>query len=188
MSRAIEIPAELRGELVRLRPLQERDLAPFVAAYAEDPDLGPAAGMEHDPSEESLRERLAAQPSGAAEGRFVELAVTEAGDDRLAGTVVLHSIDWRHQHAEAGFWFGREFRGRGLATEAVGLIVDWAFAELGMHRVEMITITSLPHCERVVALAERLGFRPEGILRGRNFERGRRLDALMLAVLRDERM
>jgi len=40
----------------------------------------------------------------------------------------------------------------------------------------------------VVALAERLGFRPEGILRGRNFERGRRLDALMLAVLRDERM
>ena len=35
MSRAIEIPAELRGELVRLRPLQERDLAPFVAAYAE---------------------------------------------------------------------------------------------------------------------------------------------------------
>ncbi len=187
MNRAIPVPDQLRGPRVTLRPLAERDLAPYAAAFARDPDLGPAAGSEVDPTEESLQERLGAAPVGAAEGRFIELVVTEGDDDRLAGIVILHSFDWRHERAEVGFWMAPEFRGRGLATEAVGLIVDWAFAELGMHRVEMITMTALPHCERVVALAERLGFRPEGVMRERNFERGRRLDALMLAVLRDDR-
>lgn len=170
-----------------LRPLAERDVAAYVAAFAEDPELGPAAGSEQDPSEESVRERLGRAAQGAAEGQFLELAVTEGGDDVLGGTVVLHSFDWRHQHAEVGFWMARGFRGRGLATEAVGLIVDWAFATLDLHRIEMITMTALPHAADVVALAERLGFRREGVMRARNFERGRRLDALMLAVLRDER-
>jgi RimJ/RimL family protein N-acetyltransferase len=36
------------------------------------------------------------------------------------------------------------------------------------------------------ALAKRLGFREEGVLRERNFERGRRLDTIMLAVLRPD--
>ena len=49
----------------------------------------------------------------------------------------------------------------------------------------MITLPALPNFERVLAVAKRLGFRQEGVMRERNLERGRRYDTMMLAVLRD---
>jgi RimJ/RimL family protein N-acetyltransferase len=50
----------------------------------------------------------------------------------------------------------------------------------------MITLPALPHIAAVRALAARLGFREEGVMRERNLERGKRLDIMMLAVLREE--
>lgn len=65
-------------------------------------------------------------------------------------------------------------------------MMDWGFREFDLHRIEMITLPALPHIDDVRSLAERLGFREEGLMRGRAFERGVRYDTLLLAVLRDE--
>ena len=158
-----------------LRPLAERDLAAYAAAFAAEP--------ETDPDADSLRRRPQLVAEGAAAGDFIELAIADPADDRLLGSVTLHSFSWRHQRAEVGFWLASGARGRGLATEAIGNAVDWAFAANDLHRVEMTTAPGLVHEGKVMALAERLGFRREGLLRQRNFERGRRLDVIMLAVL-----
>lgn len=186
MGRRIEIPARIAGARSVLRPLVAGDVAAYAAAFAADPDLGDAIGSESDPDEASLSgqpERIAA---GAAAGDYVELAIADPADDRLLGSVTLHSYDWRHRRAEVGFWLTREARGGGVATDAVGTAVDWAFDAHGLHRVEMLTAPGLVHEPKVLALARRLGFRREGLLRERNFERGRHLDVIMLAVLRDE--
>ena len=50
----------------------------------------------------------------------------------------------------------------------------------------MVTLPALPSFPRVLALAKRLGFRQEGVMRERNFERGVRRDTMMLARLRDD--
>jgi RimJ/RimL family protein N-acetyltransferase len=186
VEREISVPRRIEGAVVDLRPLERRDVAAYVGAFADDPDLGPAAGSERDPDEASLLERLERAPEAAQRGRHVELAIVERDDDRLLGTVVLHSFDWRHERVEVGLWLARDARGRGLATAAVASVLNWAFEELGMHRVEMITLPALRHVDHVLGLAERLGFRREGLMRERNFERGRRLDTLMLSVLRHE--
>jgi ribosomal-protein-serine acetyltransferase len=183
---SIEVPASIAGKRVSLRPIEERDIPAWAAAFEVDADLGPAWGIEEDPGEDELRDRISSLAEAAAAGRAIELTIADADEDRLAGSVILHSFDWRHQHAEVGFWLLAEDRGRGLATEGVALMVDWAFRELGLHRVEMITLPALPHIDDVRALAFRLGFREEGVLRERNFERGKRYDTMMLAVLRDE--
>ena len=180
------MPGRIPGKRVALRPLAEDDLSAYGQAFVDDPELGAALGFEHDPDEDFLRDRPARVAERAAAGDFVEFAIADPGDDRLLGVIVLHSADRRHQRVEVGFWLVAAARGRGLATEAVGLAVDWAFAALDVYRVEMFTAVALPHEPDVVALAERLGFRREGIQRGRNLERGRRLDTIMLAVLRPE--
>ena len=180
-----ELPQGIDGERCSLRPLAARDIDPWASAFREDPDLGPAWGVEDDPDEEALRDRVARAAERARAGAGVELAIVSP-DDQLLGTVVLHSLDGRHEHVEVGFWLIPDARGMGIATEAVGLAVDWAFSALGAHRVEMITLPALPHIEHVRALARRLGFTEEGIMRERNFERGRRHDVLMLAILRHE--
>jgi RimJ/RimL family protein N-acetyltransferase len=186
VGRAIEPPERITGSRVALRPIEGRDVPAWAAAFADDPELGPAWGVEQDPGEPELRERAAQAVQGAADGRWVELTIADLDGDQLLGTVILHSFDWRHERAEVGFWLLRDRRGQGAATEGVGLMVDWAFTSLGLHRVEMVTLPALPHIDDVRALAGRLGFREEGVMRERNFERGRRLDTMMLAVLEHE--
>jgi RimJ/RimL family protein N-acetyltransferase len=186
MTPAIHVPDRIEGESVVLRPAAERDVPVLAAAFRDDPELGPAWGVEVDPGEPELSRRIEQLADAAETGRAVELAIADREDDRLLGLVILHSFDWRHEHAEVGFSLLAAERGRGVATEGVGLMVDWGFRELGLHRVEMVTLPALPHIERVRALARRLRFREEGVMRERNLERGNRYDTLMLAVLRDE--
>jgi RimJ/RimL family protein N-acetyltransferase len=186
MSRPIVLPSRIEGREVALRPAQTRDVAAWARAFVDDPELGPAVGVEQDPGEAQLLDRIESSREGPREGRWVELVIADRRSDELLGSVVLHSFDWRHERAEVGFWLTLEARGRGVATEGVRLAVAWAFDELALHRVEMITLPALPNIDRVLALAKRLGFREEGVMRERNLERGRRLDTIMLAVLRPD--
>jgi len=186
MSRAIEVPERIAGDRVLLRPLEPRDATPWATAMADDPDLGPAWGIETDPDEAELRERIERSAEWPADGRGIELAIADRATEELLGTVVLHSIDWRHERAEVGFWLVPGARGQGAAAEGVGLMVAWAFDDLGLHRIEMVTLPALPGFARVLALAKRLGFRQEGVMRERNYERGVRRDTMMLARLRDD--
>ena len=64
---------------------------------------------------------------------------------------------------------------------AVSLLVDWAFDALELDRIE---ITTTPDNAAARALAESLGFSAEGVMIGRNLERGRRVDVVLLARLR----
>ncbi len=59
-----------------------------------------------------------------------------------------------------GYWVGREHNGRGYATEAVRLSVDYAFGELGLHRVQANVMTKNRRSARVL---EKAGFRKEGL-------------------------
>lgn len=183
METSVDLPPRIHGTLCDLRPLRSEDVPAWAAAFREDPDLGQAWGVEEDPDEQGLLDRVEGARERARSGGGVELAIADPVDDGLLGTVVLHSLDARHEHAEVGFWLLRAARGRGIATEGVDMAVDWAFATLGAHRVEMVTPPALPHADAVVALAERLGFRHEGVMRERNFERGTRQDTAILAVL-----
>jgi ribosomal-protein-alanine N-acetyltransferase len=180
---AIELPARLVGERCVLRPLTDADVPAYARAFVDDPELGAALGAESDPDGQLLRDRPGVIAEGAAAGAFLELVIANPEDDRLLGTVTLHSFDWRHLHTEVGFWLAPAERGRGIAAEAIALCVEWAFSGLGMYRVEM---TTLPQLDRVLALAERLGFHREGVMRRRNLERGQRLDVVMLAVLQED--
>lgn len=184
MGGRIEIPAAIAGGGFVLRPLADRDLDAYARAFAAEPELGVAAGFETDPTIETLRGKPQRIAAAAAAGDWVELVMAAEDDDRLLGSVTMHSYDWGHGHAEVGFWVIERERGRGLATAAVGTALDWAFADQDLHRIEMATVPDLPHAPLVIALAERLGFVPEGLMRERNFERGRHLDILWLAVMR----
>ena len=80
-------------------------------------------------------------------------------------------------------WTAPFARGRGVATAAASLALTWAFRELGYARVEL---TTAPDNESLVRLAQRLGFRREGMLRAHNVERGQRVDVVCFGLLREE--
>jgi ribosomal-protein-alanine N-acetyltransferase len=175
------VPENLEREGVALRRLRTRDAGPWAAAFREDPELGVMIGAEEDPTENGVRRFIARQPGLRARGEFLGLAVTDASRRPFRGHVMLHTLAWRHRRAEIGYWLVPAARGRGVGRAAVSLLVEWAFDELGIERME---ITTTPDNGPARALAASLGFVEEGVMIARNLERGRRVDVIMLARLR----
>ncbi len=82
-------------------------------------------------------------------------------DDRFAGQISLGSISYGSlRNAHIGYWVSREFAGRGITPTAVAMIVDYAFQELKLHRVE---INIRPENRASLRVAEKLGLRFEGL-------------------------
>lgn len=86
--------------------------------------------------------------------------------DRASGELVggsgLHRVNWEHRLFEIGYWVRKSRAGRGYATEAANALARYAFGALGARRVAI-------HCNASNAasraVAERLGFPLEGVLR-----------------------
>jgi len=91
----------------------------------------------------------------------VVIAVREDGQWQLAGSVSLR-IDSYTRSGEIGYWIGGRHEGRGLVSRAVAAVLDQAFGPLGLDRVSLHTEAGN---QRSRALASRLGFVQEGILR-----------------------
>ena len=82
-------------------------------------------------------------------------------DGVIAGTIDLHKIDANHHSAEIGYWLDADFRGKGVMSTALTLLLDEARA-LGLHRVAILAATTNQASQNV---ARRGGFEQEGILR-----------------------
>ncbi len=74
----------------------------------------------------------------------------------------LHRIDWKVRHFELGYWLRDDARGRGLATECVAALANFAFDELDARRV---SVRMDPRNAASRAIPVRLGFTFEGTLR-----------------------
>jgi RimJ/RimL family protein N-acetyltransferase len=179
----IELPVRLTDGAVALRRPRDEDAAPQAAGFREDTDLGRLLGIERDPDEAAIIERLRQGAQRARDGAGASLTIADAESDAYLGSLVMHSFDWHHRRCEVGFWLIPQARRRGLGARAVALAVSWAFGGLDLLRVEM---TTTPDNAAVAALAARLGFAREGVLRQRNVERGQRVDVVWFGVLREE--
>ncbi len=82
------------------------------------------------------------------------------GGDRLVGGITLSNIRRRAaQFVNLGYWMGEAHAGKGLMTEAVGLVVPFAFETLGLHRIHAAFLPGNAASRRVL---EKNGFKEEG--------------------------
>ncbi len=105
-------------------------------------------------------------------------------DGHVVGGANLHFLD--HDVAEASYFLRASARGRGIATRAVLMAVDWAFRDRGQARV---FLRCDPSNAGSVALAERAGFTYEGLeRRSAAHPDGRRIDSRVYSMLPAERL
>ena len=100
--------------------------------------------------------------AGSWLGHQAHFAIADAADDALLGGLNV-DIDVPHAVGEVGYRVNPEARGRGVATRAVGLAVDWALDAIGLARLDLGADTRNLASMRVAA---RSGFRREGTLHG----------------------
>ncbi|MBE3560457.1 MAG: GNAT family N-acetyltransferase [Ktedonobacteraceae bacterium] len=102
---------------------------------------------------------------------------------QIAGTIGYHGIDWTNRKVEIGYWLGEAFQGKGLMTKACRRLITYAFADLGLNRVE---IRCAVENKRSRAIPERLGFTQEGICRQAGLLYDHYVDLVLYGLLASE--
>jgi len=117
----------------------------------------------------------------AAAGGSLELAVEHGG--ALAGVAGFRSLDAANRAGELGYWLREDFGGRGIMTEACRALVRHGFETLALNRISLAAAVENSRSRRV---AERLGFRLDGILREAEWVNDRFVDTAVYSLLRRE--
>jgi len=169
---------ELRDGVVLLRPWLEEDVPALVDA-CNDAEITRWIPVIPTPyTEEDACAFVRREVEGSPEYSF---AVT-AGE-ALAGAIGMRANAHGYR-ARIGYWVAAWARGQGVATRALRCLSRWAFDELGLQRLELITDPENVASQRV---AEKVGFRREGVLRAHLRHRdGRVRDSVMWSLLPGE--
>jgi ribosomal-protein-alanine N-acetyltransferase len=156
-----------------LRALSRQHLQPWEPQWAKDELTRSAFRRRLRMIQRDVRDDL-----GYAYLIFAETPMTLVGGLNISN--VRRGIA---QAASIGYWIGAPFAGRGLMTDAVGAVAQFAFASLRLNRLEA---ACLPNNAASARVLEKAGFRREG--RARQYLKidGRWQDHDLFAVLRDD--
>ena len=166
---------------VRLRTVRPTDADRMLLWRAE-----PAARL-HQPLRDLTREELIADIRYTSSGRLAGRErdryqwIVEAGEP--VGWVTLVIRSWEHLVGEVAYSLGSRFHGRGIGTAALRQLVELAFAEGGLYRIEArCSVRNAPSYK----LLERHGFTREAVLREYFIICGERVDHYFYSLLRPE--
>jgi RimJ/RimL family protein N-acetyltransferase len=110
---------------------------------------------------------------GWEDGDRAGFAVRDARGGGVIGFAAYVQLDLERQEGEIGYAVHAPARGRGAARRAVGLLTRWGFDALRLERIELRIDPSNAASARV---AERSGYRLDGVLRNTYFKDGLRSD------------
>jgi RimJ/RimL family protein N-acetyltransferase len=157
--------------------------APEVQRLAGDRDVASTTlRIPHPYADGMAEEWIGTHAAKFERGEGLSLAITFRSSGDLVGAVGLE-ISKEHARAELGYWIGKEFWGRGLATEAARAIINYGFESLGLNRIHAQHQTRNPASGRVMA---KLGMRHEGTLRRHIQKWGTFEDVEVCGILRSD--
>jgi RimJ/RimL family protein N-acetyltransferase len=177
----------LRGELVGLRARVAEDVYVLHAELYDDVATRVRADnrawmpLAAGPASPYWVEAMAGDSSRAADAAI--FSVVELASGELAGEALLWAIDRHNRSAHVGISLRPAFRGRGLGADAVRVLCQYGFAILGLHRLQMETLTDN---HAMLAIADQAGFVREGVTRRSEWVNGDFADCVILGLLADE--
>ena len=155
---------------LRLEPFGERHLA-VLEEMLDDPELLRFTRVPEPVPPGFARTWLARYEEGRKDGTRDAFAIVD--DGAFLGLALAPEIEHDARTAELGYVVAPAARGRGVATEALRQLTEWAFSERGMFRLELLISVENAASRRV---AERCGYVREGVLRSLHVKEGVRED------------
>jgi RimJ/RimL family protein N-acetyltransferase len=160
----LELPAEVAGERIVLRPFRDEDApALWEAVDASRRQLRRWMPWVKDHnSPDYSRDYVRRMQAKWILREDLPMGIWRRTDNRLLGASGLHRIDWTIPSMEIGYWLCTDAEGAGYATDAVKTLAVFAFDFLQAERIEI-------RCDalnlRSAAIPQRLGFVKEATLR-----------------------
>jgi RimJ/RimL family protein N-acetyltransferase len=175
----------LKGERVILRGIRRDDL-PRLCEFNNDADVERAGGGD-PPFPQSLERLQAEWDKAAGEGGRDGAHFAMEAEGKFIGQCALFGMDeckGVNRNAALGIGIGdKAYWGKGYGREAVGLLLDYAFRDLNLHRVWLTTHGAN---ERAIRCYRACGFVEEGRLREHLWTANGYVDQVQMGILRAE--
>ena len=170
----------LIGSTIYLRPLERADAATLLP-WVNDPAVTRHL-LLHRPVNLKAEEEFIDHLYQSEQDVHLGIVVRRTG--RLVGGCALHRIDAKNRSASLGIFIGaKNAWGRGHGTEALRLLVGYAFDTLNLNRVWLHVFEDN---QRAIRCYEKVGFKHEGLLRQDYFRAGRYWNTVVMGILRGE--
>ena len=148
---------ELQAGNLLLRPWTAADADALLAAYT-DPAIQHWHGRTVE-SRQEAKDMIAQYNQGWRAETAASWAIT---DPAVLGRVAFRIIDLNEGTGEIAYWVSAAVRGRGAAVRAVNALTQWAFDDLGLHRLDLQhAVANTASCR----VADKAGYAYEGTLR-----------------------
>ena len=173
------------GQLVRLTSEDPESVARGFARWMQDSEFVRMLETNPEPMFSVKKNQEWSEKDLNAENRsefFFSIRKLE-GDPAL-GFVVLHSIQWNHGEAWVSIGIGeRDGRGKGYGSDAMRVVLRYAFRELNLYRV---SLGVFGYNRRAIHCYEKVGFIHEGLRRLTMNRAGQRWDICQMGILLPE--
>ena len=173
----------LENDTVRLNPLHHHDIDKLLHFSEQQPELWkyslqPADGLEN------LKVYIDFALRGRKEETAYPFIVFDKRTQQIAGSTRFYDFQKNHNTVQLGYtWYGKEFQGTGLNKQCKMLMLEFAFENIGVDRVEF---RADANNERSIAAMKSIGCTVEGILRNNCAAPKGRRDSIVLSILKDE--
>jgi RimJ/RimL family protein N-acetyltransferase len=173
----------LENDRVRLNPLHHHDIDKIQHFSMNEPELWkyslqPANGLEN------LKIYIDFALSGRKAETTYPFLVFDKSVQKVAGSTRFYDFQKTHNTIQLGYtWYGKEFQGTGLNKECKMLMLQFAFEDLNLDRVEF---RADAENARSIAAMKSIGCTVEGILRSNCTAPDGRRDSIVLSILKDE--
>ncbi|MFL6059967.1 MAG: GNAT family N-acetyltransferase [Marmoricola sp.] len=179
----LDVP-RIHGSSVLLRPHHDGDAERVVEACSDERTAYWLGGLPQPYTPAHAATFLLNRVEIAASDAGIGWAIADPGTDELLGTVSILDLH-RESGPEVGYWAHPAARGRGVMSEAVGLVVRHAFVDLedggmGLEKLRLVSAVDNSASRRV---AEANGFRAAGTERGGTTCRDGRHDTVIYDLL-----
>jgi len=165
--------------LRRLRSEDEND----IFEYASDEEVSRFVFWNTHRSIEDSRNFISFTLGRYDRDEAGEWGIVLKEEDKLIGTIGFTGFDARSRRAEIGYVLSRKYWGQGIMPEALNRLLEFAFTEMDLNRIECSYVSPNEKSGRVM---QKVGMSYEGTAREKVFFKGRFWDLKQYAILKSD--
>jgi RimJ/RimL family protein N-acetyltransferase len=174
---------QLESERLILRPLMEQDSESIYQNVKEYEIAKWTINIPHPYPENGAINFIKESQEHMQKGLAYHFAILSKSTSELVGVMSLISVNKKHRNAELGYWIGKRFWNKRIATEAALKMLEFGFEGLNLERISSRCFHDNFPSRRVM---EKIGMEYEGRFRKEILKENKFIDMIYYAIIKED--
>ncbi len=170
---------ELYTQRLHLRKTKESDSLILFKIWS-DPDVTKFMNIINFTTEDQAKDMIRFLNELAQSNKALRFTIIEAKSNQIIGSCGYNFLDFENSKTEIGYDISKAFWGKGYAPEAISALLDYAFTNLKLNRIEAKVE---PENLNSISVLKKLKFTLEGTLRKSEKSNGKFIDLSIYSKL-----